>query len=188
MEIHYDSKNKIYEVEKIINRKFYKNKKYYLIKWLCYPISESTWEPKSNIKHLSKILKIFENNYPNSIDHEMYDIYCAELKKGKKKSKKAPKKEVFQSGTKLLSKKRKVEGFTKTELKESCYDKLKIHLYINMAKRHSNKVENEVIIDLSSNSTTNTDELGSILLSEKENFEDVEENEEGNKLAMPILE
>ena len=47
---------------------------------------------------------------------------------------------------------------------------------------------NEVIIDLSSNSTTNTDELGSILLSEKENFEEAEENEEGNKLVMPILE
>ena len=33
---HFD---KVYEVEKIINCKFYKNKKYYLIKWLCYPIS-----------------------------------------------------------------------------------------------------------------------------------------------------
>ena len=56
-----ESINKIYEVEKIINCKFYKNKKYYLIKWLCYPIPESTWEPKSNIKHLSKMLDITFN-------------------------------------------------------------------------------------------------------------------------------
>ena len=28
-----------YEVEKIINCKYFKNKKYYLIKWLFYPIS-----------------------------------------------------------------------------------------------------------------------------------------------------
>ena len=58
--------NKVYEVEKIINCKFYKNKKYYLIKWLCYPISESTWEPKSNIKNLSAMLDKFEAEYPYS--------------------------------------------------------------------------------------------------------------------------
>ena len=48
MEINSDNINEIYEVEKIINFKYYKNKKYYLIKWLSFPISESTWEPKSN--------------------------------------------------------------------------------------------------------------------------------------------
>ena len=44
MENNSDCFNKVYEVEKIITRKYYKNKKYYLIKWLCYPITESTWE------------------------------------------------------------------------------------------------------------------------------------------------
>ena len=63
--VHFD---KVYEVEKIINCKFYKNKKYYLIKWLCYPISESTWESKSNIKHLSKIIQKFEHSYPLSVE------------------------------------------------------------------------------------------------------------------------
>ena len=42
MENIFDSNDKEYEVEKIITRKYYKNKKYYLIKWLCYPITEST--------------------------------------------------------------------------------------------------------------------------------------------------
>ena len=52
MEFISESKSGIYEVEKIITRKFFKSKKYYLIKWLCYPIYESTWEPKSNLKDL----------------------------------------------------------------------------------------------------------------------------------------
>ena len=49
MDIISDPWSGMYEVEKIINCKIYKNKKYYLIKWLCYPIYEATWEPKSNI-------------------------------------------------------------------------------------------------------------------------------------------
>ena len=59
MEINPDNMDNIYEVEKIINFKYYKNKKYYLIKWLSYPISESTWEPKSNLKYV--------NDYVNQI-------------------------------------------------------------------------------------------------------------------------
>ena len=86
MENNSDCFNKVYEVEKIITRKYYKNKKYYLIKWLCYPITESTWEPKSNIKNLHLMLKKFEHEYPYSIDKEMYDIYCTETKKRKSKS------------------------------------------------------------------------------------------------------
>ena len=52
MDISLDPWRGFYEVEKIINSKIYRNKKYYLIKWLCYPIHESTWEPKSNLKNL----------------------------------------------------------------------------------------------------------------------------------------
>ena len=55
-----DDINNVYEVEKIINCKFYRNKKYYLIKWLYFPILESTWEPKSSIKHLSSMINKFE--------------------------------------------------------------------------------------------------------------------------------
>ena len=80
--------NKIYEVEKIITRRFHRNKKYYLIKWLCYPIGESTWEPKSSLKHLNFLLRKFENEYPLSIDKEMYSIYCNEITRKKKIKKK----------------------------------------------------------------------------------------------------
>ena len=168
---HFD---KVYEVEKIINCKFYKNKKYYLIKWLCYPIS--------------KIVQKFEHSYPLSIDNEMYEIYLAEMKKRKKRSKKGQKKEEIQLGTKHLAKKKKIEGFSRVELKDSYYEKLKNHLYINMAKRHTNKVENEVIIDLSSNSSSHSEEIGSVFLVDKKNLGEIETKDEEKKLIMPVLE
>ena len=124
--------NKVYEVEKIINCKFYKNKKYYLIKWLCYPITESTWEPKANIKHLSSMLKKFDANFPNSIDRDMYNIYCTANKKSRKKrSKKVPKNKEIKICTKSLSKTRKIEGFSKSELKENLFD---YHVYFESDK------------------------------------------------------
>ena len=76
-----DSSSGMYEVEKIINYKTYRNKKYYLVKWLCYPIHESTWEPKSNLKNLNYMIDEFESEYPYSVDHDMYNIYCKEIQK-----------------------------------------------------------------------------------------------------------
>ena len=72
-----------YEVEKIINCKYIRNKKYYLIKWLCYPINQSTWEPKSNLENLEYMIEDFESKYPYSIDSFMYDIFCNEAKEKK---------------------------------------------------------------------------------------------------------
>ena len=188
MEIKSESSNKVYEVEKIINCKFYKNKKYYLIKWLCYPISESTWEPKSNIKHLSAMLDKFEAQYPYSVDQNMYNIYCSEVKKTKKRSKRVQKSKEIPNGTKSLSKSRKIEGFSKAELKDILYEKLKNHLFINIFKRHNIKHENQVIIDLSSTSTTHSEENFSIFISENENSNENEEKNDSNKLIKPILE
>ena len=187
MEISSDSLNKIYEVEKIINCKFYKNKKYYLIKWLCYPISESTWEPKSSIKHLKEILAKFESEYPYSIDNDMYNIYCLEMDKRKKRSKRGQKNREVKNGIKLLSKKKKIEGFSKAELKDVYYEKLKNHLFINMAKRHINKLESQIIIDLSSTTTSQSGDNISIFINENENenMNETEEKNDGNKLIRP---
>ena len=86
----------LYEVEKIITSKYYKNKKYYLIKWLCYPINQSTWEPKSNLKNLNHLIEQFEAQYPYTIDKSMYNIFCNEIKIKKiKKEKKRNKKYKF---------------------------------------------------------------------------------------------
>ena len=187
MEINSEYINEIYEVEKIINFKYYKNKKYYLIKWLSYPISESTWEPKSNLKYINDMLIKFEKEYPYSIDQNMYNIYCSAINKGKKRSKKGQKKKKdMKNGIKYSSKTKKIEGFSKTELKDVLYDKLKNHLFINITKRHINinKIENQVVIDLSTCNTSPGEEN----ICDKENLNDTEEKNDGSKLIKPILE
>lgn len=150
MENKEQSLKEMYEVEKIINSKIYRNKKYYLIKWLCYPINESTWEPKSNLKNLNYMIDRFEAEYPYSIDQNMFHIYSEESKKRLKKRNKAKNVKEVQKDIKFLSKKKKIEVFTDSELKDIYYDKLKAHLHLNMNKKKS---ENEIIIELSSNST-----------------------------------
>ena len=190
MEINSENINEIYEVEKIINFKYYKNKKYYLVKWLCYPISESTWEPKSNLKYLNDMLIKFENEYPYSIDQNMYNIYCNEVNKRKKRGKKGQKKKGIKNGIKYLTKTKKIEGFSKTELEDVLYDKLKNHLFINITKRHINinKIENQVIIDLSTCNTCPSEENVLISFSGNECSNDNTEENDGNKLIKPILE
>ena len=97
MEYIYESCSNFYEVEKIINCKKYKNKKYYLIKWLFFPINESTWEPKSNLKNLKYLIDEFESEYPFSVDHEMYNIFCEEINKKKRYKNKNNKNNLLES-------------------------------------------------------------------------------------------
>ena len=120
-----------YEVEKIINCKYIRNKKYYLIKWLYYPINQSTWEPKSNLENLEYMIEDFESKYPYSIDNFMYDIFCNDTET-KKKLKNRNK----NTNTKLLSKKRN-KNFNSSieELDNLNLDNLKTHLYIRDNKR-----------------------------------------------------
>ena len=186
MEINSEYINEIYEVEKIINFKYFKSKKYYLIKWLSFPISESTWEPKSNLKYINDMLIKFESEYPHSIEQNMYNIYCDEINKRKKRSKTDIKNKRIKNGINYLSKTKKIEGFTKTELKDILCDKLKNHLFINIIKRHINKNENQVIIDLSTCNTSFSEENTSIYFNGKENL-DAEEKNDGNKLIKPII-
>ena len=181
MEYIYKSCSNFYEVEKIINCKIYKNKKYYLIKWLFFPINESTWEPKSNLKNLKNLIYEFESEYPFSIDHDMYNIFCEEINKKKRyKNKNKNKKNLLESQkeSEYLGKKRKVEYFSDTELKDDYLDKLKTHLYINAEKKQiksKNVPKINLIIDLRSsndkkeeNITINSSEEPNSLKSEQE--------------------
>ena len=181
MESIYKSCSNIYEVEKIINCKFYKNKKFYLIKWLYFPINESTWEPKSNLKNLKNLIDEFESEYPFSIDHDMYNIFCEEINKKKRyKNKNKNKKNLLESQkeSEYLGKKRKIEYFSDTELKDDYLDKLKTHLYINEEKKQiksKNVPKINLIIDLRSsndkkeeNITINSSEEPNSLKSEQE--------------------
>ena len=88
----------------------------------------------------------------------------------------------------MLSKTRKIERFSKAELKDILYEKLKNHLFINIFKRHNAKQENQVIIDLSSSTTSHSEENFSIFLNENENSNENEEKNDSNKLIKPILE
>ena len=136
MEIFADTSSGMYEVEKIINRKMYRNKKYYLVKWLCFPIHESTWEPKTSLKDINYIIDMFETQYPYSIDQEMYELYLEEQEKQlKRRNKRKNKPKEIQSNSKLLQKKKKMEYFSNSELKDVYFDKLKIYLHLNMMKR-----------------------------------------------------
>ena len=169
MEIKNDSSSEIYEVEKIINCKIYRNKKYYLVKWLCYPIYESTWEPKSNLKNLNYMIDAFEAEYPYSVDKNMYEIYSEELqKRTTKRNKRKRISKDFKTSIKFLSKKKKMEFFTKSELKDEFFDKLKVHLHLNMIQRHSKTQESDLIIDLGS-STFESEENVLYGESDKEN-------------------
>jgi hypothetical protein len=170
MEINAELCDEIYEVEKIIARKIYKSKKYYLIKWLYFPINESTWEPKSNLTNINYMMNKFEAEYPSSIDQYMYDIYCEEYKKKIKRTKKSKK---SQKVKKLLSKKIKFECFSQSELKDIYYEKLKKHLHINNKEKNDN---NDLMIEISSNKAQSDD-----------NISNLDENEEKNDFQRLII-
>ena len=57
-----------FNVEKIITRKINGKKKYYLIKWVGYPLKDCSWEPISHLQNISHMIEIFDNNFPASID------------------------------------------------------------------------------------------------------------------------
>ena len=164
MEINAELCDEIYEVEKIIARKIYKSKKYYLIKWLYFPINESTWEPKSNLANINYMMNKFEAEYPSSIDQYMYDIYCEEYKKKIKRTKKSKK---SQKVKKLLSKKIKFECFSQSELKDIYYEKLKKHLHINNKEKYDN---NDLMIEISSNKTQSDDNISNLDENEEKKF------------------
>ena len=57
-----------FNVEKIITRKIDGKNKYYLIKWVGYPLKDCSWEPVSHLQNISHMVEIFDNNFPSSID------------------------------------------------------------------------------------------------------------------------
>lgn len=187
MDIITDPLSGMFEVEKIINCKVYKNRKYYLIKWLCYPIYESTWEPKSNLKDLNYMIDVFESEYPYSVDQNMYEIYCEEIKRRLKRRNKTKVIKEIQTNMVFLSKKRKIEYFSNSELKDLFLEKLKIHLHLDLAKRRFETKESEIIIDLSPSSLL-SEETESNEECEKVNINVTEEKKNLNKLIMPIME
>ena len=78
----------LFEIESIITRKIRGNKKYYLIKWEDYPISDCTWEPLSHLSNIRNMVQNFDKNYPLSIDKKALNKFNEEYRKYKLKRKK----------------------------------------------------------------------------------------------------
>ena len=178
----------LYEVEKIINCKYFKNKKYYLIKWLFYPINQSTWEPKSNLKNLRYLIEEFEAQYPSTIDKNMYTIFCKEIKNKSLKNDKN-KRQSINSHIKYLSRKRNLEKIDYNELENGNLDRLKMHLHIRIDETHLNNLNNiknekqDFFIDLSDENDNKLD-----FFSKKGNENLFEENIKNiNELIKPII-
>ena len=188
MDMLIEGRSDMYEVEKIINCKTFKNKKFYLIKWLYYPINESTLEPKSNLKHLNSMIEEFESGYPFSIDQDMFNRFCREAKKSKKFNKKIKSAKESECNIKFTTKKRKIEYFSDTELNDLYLDKLKAHLYINIKRKPIKDLPNDyIIIDLSSTGYQNEDIICNNS-SEESNLSNLIEKNDIPKLIMPKLD
>ena len=53
-----------YNVEKILDKRRFGDKTYYLVKWENYTFDESTWEPKSNLNDATDCLEDFRQCHP----------------------------------------------------------------------------------------------------------------------------
>jgi len=78
--------NYYFNVEKIITRKYKGDKKYYLIKWVGYPLKDCSWEPATNLERIKSMVENFDNNYPNSIRKRLLKKYLG-LIHGNKRNK-----------------------------------------------------------------------------------------------------
>ena len=75
--------NDNFEVEKIMDRKIEKRKKFYLIKWLGYPESANTWEPLNNLKNIKNMVKEFDTEYEKEFYPENLELGNTKKKKNK---------------------------------------------------------------------------------------------------------
>lgn len=53
---------KIYQVEKILEKKTENGKPYYLVKWVGWAEKDSTWEPLNNLTNVMHMVNEFEKN------------------------------------------------------------------------------------------------------------------------------
>ena len=52
-----------YEVEKILNKKKFREKDRYLVQWKGYTVEEDIWEPRENLGNAEDLVKEFEKEY-----------------------------------------------------------------------------------------------------------------------------
>ena len=54
---------KEYKVEKILNKKNFREKDRYLVQWRGYTAEEDTWEPRKNLENANNLVEKFEKEY-----------------------------------------------------------------------------------------------------------------------------
>jgi len=72
---HINNDKDYFEVEKIITRKVDGQNKFYLIKWVGYPLADCSWEPISHLQKISDMVETFDQNFPASIDKKRLRKY-----------------------------------------------------------------------------------------------------------------
>ena len=59
----YDESNGYYTVEKLVDMKIEKGKKFFKVKWKGWPMEDCTWEPEVALKNVKNQVKSFEADY-----------------------------------------------------------------------------------------------------------------------------
>ena len=156
-------RQKCFNVELIITRRIKGKKKFYLIKWEGYPITDCSWEPISHLSNVNDIVKEFDNNFPNSINHKYLKEFKLELKKNNEKIKKFKKIMENSQSNKII-----------IELDDIDLNDINIDKEIEGTKN-----ENDTIIE------EKYDENKNLLIEKKNDINDYFKND--GKLIRPIL-
>ena len=124
------SEDKLYLVEKILNRRKINGSYEYKIKWVGYPMSESTWEPLINLETAKEMVAEYDKAHPISKQNKP------------SKSKSRPKKESF------INKKRKEEKTEKIGQNEKISDEFNKNNDIDLKEKdNKNTFEKAYYVD-----------------------------------------
>lgn len=145
-----------YLVEKIIGKRIKNGKIQYKIKWEGYPLSQSTWEPVSNLQNIL----------------EMIDDYNRNQNKNEKNPPKESKKEKEVNTSSLLNKKRKLPI-----LEKNIHTGEKNNHEESKSFEHSKKIEEK-------NDITNQEQSNSNIENNNNNIVSTEEKEKEGIIAL----
>ena len=80
------SEDDYYEVEKIVDKRKFKGKMQYFVKWKNYPSSTNTWEPMSHLKNVNDLVEEYENELKGKDEREQEEEKKEKEKKKKEKN------------------------------------------------------------------------------------------------------
>src|SRR5713101_2346509 len=69
-----------YEVEKVLNSRFFRNQLQYLVKWVSYPDSENLWLAASELLSAPDLVSSFHLSHPTAASPSVCPLPCSILK------------------------------------------------------------------------------------------------------------